>query len=65
MAQNRHAKRSSRAQTYRRRLRRWWLIGSTIVAVLYGFDPDWPLHSRRLVQLIVIWIRGLLGSYRR
>lgn len=64
MVQSRHAKRSTQLKTWRRRLRRWWLIGSAIVAVLYGLDPNWPTNLRRLVLTIAIWIRGSLGYYR-
>jgi hypothetical protein len=49
---------------YKRRARRWFTIGSAIVAVLYGLDPNWPTTLRRLVLTIAIWIRGSLGSYK-
>jgi hypothetical protein len=64
MAHNRREKLSPRQRTYQRRLRRWWLIGSGIVAALYAIDPNWPLNLRRLVLTIAIWIRGSLGSSR-
>jgi hypothetical protein len=64
MAHNRHARRSTRLQTYRRRARRWFTIGSAIVGVMYAIDPNWPTNLRRLVLTIAIWIRGSLGCYR-
>lgn len=63
-AHNRREKPSLRQRTYQRRLRRWWLIGSGIVAALYAIDPNWPLNLRRLAVIIVTWIRGSLGYYR-
>jgi hypothetical protein len=64
MAHSRPVRRSTRLQTYRRRARRWFTVGSAIVAVLYGLDPNWPTTLRRLALAIVIWIRGSLGYYK-
>lgn len=65
MAPRRHGAQSSRLTTYKRRLRRWFTIGSWIVAALYAIDPNWPTTLRRLVLAIAIWIRGSLGFYRK
>lgn len=65
MAHNRHGRHYSRLTTWKRRLRRWYMIGSLIVGALYAIDQDWPLHFRRLVLAVAIWIRSLPGSYRR
>jgi hypothetical protein len=64
MEQNRQGKPSHRQRTYQKRLRRWWLIGSGIVAAMYAIDPNWPYNFRRLAVTIAIWIRGSLGSSR-
>jgi hypothetical protein len=64
MERKRPEKPSHRQKMYQRRLRRWWLIGSGVVAALYAIDPNWPLNLRRLVVIIVTWIRGSPGSYR-
>jgi hypothetical protein len=60
----RREKLSLRQRTYQKRLRRWWLIGSGIVAALYAIDPNWPMNLRRLALTVVIWIRGSFGSYK-
>jgi hypothetical protein len=64
MGLHRHEKPSRRQRTYQGRLRRWWLIGSGVVAALYAIDPNWPYNLRRLAVTIAIWIRGSLGSYK-
>jgi hypothetical protein len=43
-----------------RKLRRWFTIGSVVLAAMYAIDPDWPIHLRRLV----LWIVTLRGSLR-
>jgi hypothetical protein len=62
MEHRRHERPSRLERMWRRRLRRWFTIGSAVVAALSVIDPDWPIHSRRLAQVILIWIRGSLGS---
>jgi hypothetical protein len=64
MGRKRHERPSRLERIWQRRLRRWFTIGSAVAAALSVIDPDWPLHSRRLAQLILIWIRGSLGSSR-
>jgi hypothetical protein len=64
MGPSRHEKPSQRQRKYQRRLRRWWLIGSGIVAALYAIDPNWPYNLRRLALTVAIWIRGSPGSYK-
>lgn len=65
MPQRPHGKRSARLRVWTKRLHQLFIVGSWIVALMYGIDPNWPSNFRRLVVLIAIWIRGSLGYLRK
>lgn len=61
----RYETRSRRRMTWIRRLRRWYLIGTFLVALSVAIDPEWPVHLRQFLVAVVTLLRALSGALNK